>query len=125
MIVLVSSEETAGALAVLEETVPAGWAPPVHIHHVADEVLYVLEGSYLFQQGDETITATVGDHVLVRRGTPHSWRSGAEGGRMLIAFAPGGTESYFAELAAALARGPTGEAFHRRAKEQFGMEVLE
>jgi mannose-6-phosphate isomerase-like protein (cupin superfamily) len=44
MLVLVSSDETGGALALLEETVPAGWAPPLHIHHFADEVLYVLEG---------------------------------------------------------------------------------
>jgi quercetin dioxygenase-like cupin family protein len=125
MIVLVSSDETDGALALLDETVPADWAPPLHIHHLADEVLYGLEGSYLFKQGDETIAASVGDHVVVRRGTPHSWVSGPDGGRMLIAFAPGGTETYFAELAAALARGPAGEAFHRRAKERFGMEVLE
>jgi quercetin dioxygenase-like cupin family protein len=126
MIVLVSSDETDGALALLEETVPAGWEPPLHIHHFADEVLYVLEGSYLFKQGEQTIAATAGDHVLVPRGTPHSWTSGPEGGRMLIAFAPGGTEVYFAELAVALAGGgPASEAFHRRAKEEFGMEVPE
>jgi quercetin dioxygenase-like cupin family protein len=125
MIVLVSSDETDGAFAMLEETVPAGWAPPLHIHHLADEVLYVLEGSYLFKQGEETISAAVGEHVLVRRGTPHSWVAGPDGGRMLSAFVPGGTEVYFAKLAAALARGPAGEAFHAWAREHTGMEVLE
>lgn len=125
MIVLVSGEATDGAMTVLDETVPPGWAPPKHIHHRAVELLYVLEGSYQVEVGDRTIAADPGSHVLVNAGDAHTWLAGADGGRMLIVFAPSGMDRYFAELAAD-ERAQTGVPPDRRGRlERYGMEILD
>ena len=121
MVVLVSADETHGAMSLLEETVPPGWAPPAHIHHRAAELLYVLEGSYTFEvDGDRTVVPA-GSHMVVPAGTPHTWQSGSGGGRMLIVFAPGGMEAYFAELSAQ----PNDAQPDRLGRsERYGMEII-
>lgn len=121
MVVLVSADETHGALSLLEETVPAGWSPPAHVHHRATELLYVLEGSYTFEvHGDRTM-ARAGSHVVVPAGTPHTWQSGPDGGRMLIVFAPGGMEAYFAELSEGSNEAQPDRLGRSR---RYGMEII-
>jgi quercetin dioxygenase-like cupin family protein len=125
MVVLVSADSTNGALTVIEETVPANWAPPMHIHHRAAEFLYVLEGMYTFRLDDQEIAGEPGTHIAIPAGTRHTWRSGPAGGRMLIVFAPGGMEAYFAELAAAEASN-SGKPPDRAGRlARYGMEILD
>lgn len=50
--VLLRSEQTDDHVAIIDITVPAGWAgPPLH-HHDLDESFYILEGELTFQLGD-------------------------------------------------------------------------
>lgn len=44
MSVKATSAETDGAFSLLEADEPAGFGPPLHIHHDAAEAFYVLEG---------------------------------------------------------------------------------
>lgn len=41
-----SAEATGGAFTLLEAAEPAGFGPPMHIHHDAAEAFYILEGEY-------------------------------------------------------------------------------
>jgi quercetin dioxygenase-like cupin family protein len=102
--VLVRSEESAGHVALVENTVPAGWeGPPLH-HHDFDEAFYVLDGELTFALGDERFTRRAGELAFAPRGVTHTLaeRSGA-GARYLLVCTPGGFERYFDRIAARIA----------------------
>ncbi len=99
--VLVRSEESGGAVALVENTVPAGWAgTPLH-HHAFDEAFYVLDGELTLQLGDEVITRGPGELAFAPGGVHHAVANpAARPARYLLVCTPGGFERYFAELAA-------------------------
>ena len=71
--VLLRSEESAGAVGVVEIDVPPGWeGPPLH-HHPFDEGFYVLEGELTFQLGEELRSATPGDFVFAPANDVHTF----------------------------------------------------
>lgn len=84
-------------------------APPVLHHHVEDDWAgYVLEGTLTFVFSDRTEAAHAGDVIFVPRRTPFAWRNDADApARFLAIYAPAGFESYFDDIAAALAGGGT------------------
>jgi quercetin dioxygenase-like cupin family protein len=83
---------------------PRGSGTPLHIHEVTDEGFYVLEGSFGFQVGEETIEAAAGAFVFAPKGVEHAyWNQGPSSARMLITMSPPGFERYFEELAEGLA----------------------
>jgi mannose-6-phosphate isomerase-like protein (cupin superfamily) len=71
--------------------------PALHIHDNIDESFYVLEGSYSLICGSKTMQAVSGSSAFVPHGTPHRFEPGADGGRMLLLYSPGGFEGYFEE----------------------------
>jgi quercetin dioxygenase-like cupin family protein len=62
----------------------AGHAPPLHVHQHENESFYVLSGPVRFRVGDAEFEAGPTDYVLVPRGTPHAFKVGDEGARMLM-----------------------------------------
>jgi quercetin dioxygenase-like cupin family protein len=99
--VLLGSQESAGAVAVVECAVPPRWeGPPLH-HHAFDEGFYVLEGELTFQLGEELRSATRGDFVFAPADAVHTLAnlSDAPAG-YLIVITPGGFERYFERMAA-------------------------
>jgi mannose-6-phosphate isomerase-like protein (cupin superfamily) len=83
---------------------PDGSGPPPHIHRVTDEGFYVLEGTFGFLAGEETLRRSGGTYVFVPRGQAHTfWNDGPNPARLLIVISPAGFEPYFAELSAGLA----------------------
>jgi quercetin dioxygenase-like cupin family protein len=99
--VLLRGEQTGGEIALVRNTVPAGWAgPPLH-HHAFDETFYVLDGELTFQLGDELAVAGPGALVFAPRGAVHTLanRSGAPASYLLVC-TPAGFERYFDRLAA-------------------------
>lgn len=101
--VLLRSEQTNGALAVTENTVPAGWAgPPLH-HHDFDETFYVLDGHLTFQLGRKVRHAAAGTIVFAPRGAHHTLANhSAQAARYLLVITPPGFERYFDRLSAEL-----------------------
>lgn len=63
-------------LAVVEFTLPPGFAPPPHIHHMEDEAFYVLEGSATGTCGDKRWDASAGSFIWLPRGVAHGFRVG-------------------------------------------------
>ena len=100
--VLLRSEESGGAVSMIENRVPAGWeGPPLH-HHEFDEAFYVLEGELTFQLGDELghrVRGPVG--VRAAAACITRWPTGATPRRATCWSArPAGFERYFDRIAA-------------------------
>ena len=82
------------------------WTIP-HMHERLEESFYVLDGAFTFTLGEDTIETAPGAFVLVPRGTPHVLSAGADGGRLLVVWTPGGLEQMFLELGALPAKSIT------------------
>ena len=62
----------------------AGHAPPLHFHEHEVESFYVLSGMVRFRRGTEEFDAGAHDYVFVPERTPHAFRVGRAGARMLM-----------------------------------------
>ena len=86
---------TGGGVDIVDHRVPAGYAPPLHVHRGQDEVFFVIEGSFTVRCGDDTWLAEPGSLAFLPRDVPHGFSVSDEGpGRTLLINAPAG----FAEL---------------------------
>lgn len=96
----VSAADSGGAIGIVEDVVPAGDGPPMHVHHHEDEVFHVLEGTFQVWCDDRTWTAGPGAVIFLPRGVPHTFRNvGAGEGRKVITVVPGGFEGFFVAVA--------------------------
>jgi quercetin dioxygenase-like cupin family protein len=92
----VSSAETGGACAVIEDVCPPQGGPPLHIHQWEDEAFYVLEGEYEFRLGDQRVRAGKGAFAYLPRGIAHTFKNvGTTPGRHITTIIPGGFERFF------------------------------
>ncbi|GAA0915255.1 cupin domain-containing protein [Streptomyces thermoalcalitolerans] len=94
--VKVTSEQTDGALALMDGTVEPGYGNVPHIHSKEDEAFYVLTGEFEFLNGNQRFTAGPGDFIYIPKGTRHAFRNVArEPARLLVFYTPAGPESFF------------------------------
>ncbi len=96
--ILVTSDQTGGALSVIEVTEPPGAAAPLHVHHREDETFVILEGEVSLEVGGEAVPAVAGDVVFAPRRIPHRYVVGPAGCRMLFVTTPGGFEALVREM---------------------------
>ncbi len=83
---------------------PAIPGPPLHIHRVTDEGFYVLEGTFGFQAGEQTIHGLSGAYLFIPRGLVHTyWNQGPTPAKLLTLISPPGFEQYFEGLSEGLA----------------------
>ena len=131
----VRAAQTDGHYSMFEaRNLPGGGVPP-HYHTKDEESFYVLEGTYAFQVGDRTLTASQGECLHIPRPLPHAFQNVGEGpGRLLVVVSPGGNhETYFDdawESAPSIGELPSQPAppdFPRvgRALEKAGMTMLD
>jgi quercetin dioxygenase-like cupin family protein len=99
--VLLRGEESAGAVAIVENTMPAGApGPPLH-SHAFDEAFYVLDGELTFQLDDQVTAAGAGELIFAPRDVPHTLANLTEApARYLLVLTPPGFEREFARRAA-------------------------
>jgi len=105
MTVRLSTADTAGAYSVIEMIHPPNVGPALHIHPRRPESFYIIEGSYTFFRGHETIQLAAGQAVSIPAGTAHRYLVGPAGGRALV-ICPPGLETYFQTVAGRLKQGP-------------------
>lgn len=98
MTFLTTGEDTQGRFALIEAVGRKGNAPPPHIHHLEDEIFYVLEGELAVSVGNRTMKAVPGTMVFLPRNVQHSFTIESEQLRMLILITPAGFEGWFKEL---------------------------
>jgi quercetin dioxygenase-like cupin family protein len=95
----VLSEQTRGAYAILEQKIPAGHGPPLHVHRHETEIFYILEGEFEVTIGGQKISAPAGAIVVGPRDIPHTFRNvGSQDGRLLLTVIPGRFANYFIEV---------------------------
>lgn len=132
MTVTVRAADTDGKYGLIECVLPAGFAPPPHIHHSEDEQFYLVEGRLTFRCAGQTIAAGPGDIVLLPRGVPHTFVVEEPGpARVLQITTPGGVEEFFAGFGtplSVLAAAPDGPPDFKRLAElatQYQIEFVE
>lgn len=108
---------------------PGAPGSSVHIHRLTDEAFYVLEGTFGFQVGEETVEGSAGAFVFVPRGTVHAfWNQGPSPARMLLTLSPPDFWRYLKELAEGLATaGDDAQAameIRKELSEKYDVEIL-
>lgn len=92
----VSSKDTEGNLTLFEYIGNEKGGPPLHIHPNQDEIFFVIDGSYIFQVGDDRHDLKTGDTIFLPRNVPHSFAQVSLTGKMLFLFQPSGKmEDFF------------------------------
>jgi quercetin dioxygenase-like cupin family protein len=93
--VLLGGEQTGGAFSLIE--LLEQQAPPRHIHHREDEVIYVLEGELTVEIDGHSFRAPAGTAALIPRGCVHGFAIEEGPARLLALFSPAGSEGLFLE----------------------------
>jgi mannose-6-phosphate isomerase-like protein (cupin superfamily) len=94
-----SNAQTNGAFTLIEQLAPPGFGPPLHIHHVEDELFWVLEGAVRFRCGDQEVRVEKGGSVFLPKGVPHAFRvEGQSPARVLQLTTPGGFDRFVEEI---------------------------
>jgi quercetin dioxygenase-like cupin family protein len=108
--VLVGSEETRGAAAVVEVTVPPGAGSPPHIDRREALVWYVIEGAIAFETETGPVKLDAGGALFLERDSSHGFaNSGDRPARAILAAVPAGIEGFFREASSVLpAEAPAG-----------------
>jgi len=93
-----TSEETNGALAIIDVDIIPGNEPPRHYHEVEDETNLIKEGTITYFIGDDIIHANAGDIVFMPRGVPHNFKVTSEKASVCLIITPGGFENFFSGI---------------------------
>jgi mannose-6-phosphate isomerase-like protein (cupin superfamily) len=124
----VLSNETGGAVFIMENRNMIRGGPPRHIHFEQEEWFYFVEGSdeILMEVGDRKLRLRPGDSVLAPRNVPHVWAYlGEMPGRMLFAFTPASKiESFFEEASRPDAKVNDPSRFERHGMKLVGPPLL-
>lgn len=92
-------EDTAGSFTLLEQYMPAGFAPPSHVHHDEEEVFAILEGTLHVTCGNDAWDVGPGDTVVLPRGVVHGFAVTSAGpARIWHLTAPAKFERFVAQL---------------------------
>jgi mannose-6-phosphate isomerase-like protein (cupin superfamily) len=112
------------AYSFMEMLHPPNVGPATHIHPKGSEAFYVLEGEYTIHCNEEIYSAHSGDFVFIPKGVPHSYHTGAEGGKVLV-ISPAGLEKYFSEVADVLKTGSIAWEQEQEIARRYGQEFLD
>ena len=123
MSVKADAAATAGSFTVLEASEPAGFGPPLHIHHDCAEAFYVLDGEYRIFIEDRDYSCPAGSFIFIPAGIRHGFRVGPAPSRKLNLYTPAAMVGYFDELSAAL-RGGGAKSQLDEIASRYSMEVV-
>ena len=91
--------DTDGGWSLFEATVMPGSVVPEHRHEGFDEAFYVLEGELEMSLDGETVTATPGYFINVRRGSIHGYRNITSAPAKYLSWThPAGIEHFYEEI---------------------------
>jgi mannose-6-phosphate isomerase-like protein (cupin superfamily) len=95
----VESAQVGGAYALLEQIIPSGGGPPLHVHRHETEIFYILQGDFEITVGDQKVWAPAGACAVCPRDIPHTFRNvGPSDGKLLLTIIPGRFGDFFREL---------------------------
>jgi len=94
MNVVLGSEDTNGAFALVDQLGSANDATPLHVHHTEDEAFYLLSGSIEVVTGDDHGTMEEGSAVFLPRGLRHAFRVVSDEARIITVTTPAGFDAF-------------------------------
>lgn len=97
-----TAPETDGAMTVMEMTLPGGMGPPPHTHPGTESV-YVIEGTLRYHIDGEVFEGGPGSFFHIPAGVVENFEPVTDC-RVLVTYAPGGIEQFFAEAGEAAPR---------------------
>jgi quercetin dioxygenase-like cupin family protein len=98
--VVVSSDETNGAVCVMTAIGMPGDGAPPHTHTREDETFIIHEGVLEIHQDDQTITCHPGDVMFLERGRRHYFKViSGNPAKYTVVCTPGGFDRFFRESA--------------------------
>lgn len=127
----VSTKDLEGDLYIYESRTTGKGGPPLHVHPYQDEWIFVVQGEYEFQVGEQRFLLKAGDSLLAPRQVQHAFTYAGEGlGKMIIVFQPAGKmEAFFHESSKKRTTRPTleeqKELFRKHDMEIVGPTLLE
>ena len=99
MKVLLTTEDTAGAMSVIVAWHNPGEGPPDHVHFNQEEIFFIVDGLYELTIDGQTSIGGPGTLVFIPRNTVHSFKNvGATPACMLDWTLPGGQDQYFKKI---------------------------
>jgi quercetin dioxygenase-like cupin family protein len=126
---LISAEESGGSFSLteFEAAPPPAPAAPLHIHHDANETIYVLNGEFQVAFGDQVTPVHPGASIFVPKGNPHTIANiGASRGRILVFLTPPGFEGYWNEMSELMEKsgGPVDPDVALAAQQKYHVDML-
>lgn len=91
-----TAAQTGGGFGLIVSEVTQDTSSPMHIHHTADESMWVISGRVRVRCGDDEFPLAAGGFAFLPRGVPHTFIA-EEDTAMLGLVSPGGTEAFFTE----------------------------
>jgi quercetin dioxygenase-like cupin family protein len=99
MLFKATGEDNGETFSLIEQVLPPGFAPPLHVHHAEDEAFYVLDGELTFVCGEHRWHAEAGAFVYLPKEIPHGFLvEGSQPARLLQLTVPAGLEHFHAEM---------------------------
>src|SRR5882724_3100660 len=99
--VKVSTADSAGAFALMEDNLKLGFALGLHLHRQHAETFYILQGDVDFYLDGDWLTAPPGSTVHIPPGVAHAVvLPDGKTGKLLMIFQPAGFDQFLRELAA-------------------------
>ena len=109
--ICLGGEDGDTAFSLVDEVIPPGYGPPLHVHPSFAEGFYVLDGRLTFQLGRDVTTAAVGSWVYVPPDTEHTFANlSGQPARTLLICSPAGFERHFEQILAKHAGRPVPDA---------------
>lgn len=127
--VLAASEDTAGAVTVMQMTIPVEAGPPPHTHPGSESV-YLIEGTARFHVDGQTHEAGPGAFFHFPAGTLETFEPTSTT-KLIVVYQPGGMDKFFAEVGEVAPRrelpprmdAPPDLERIVRIGEQYGMQI--
>ncbi len=94
-----TAKDTGGAYSLSVDITPPHGGLQLHVHHREDEAMFILDGEYEIQCGDQTVRATKGAFVFLPRGIPNRFKNITDApASYLYITSPGGFETFMREM---------------------------
>ncbi len=104
----ISTADTDGDQLLIEQNgFSPNMGPMLHVHHSQDEFVYVLEGEYLFQVGEDKHLMKAGDTIFLPRAIQHGFIQITPKARFLLHYQPAGKMEAFFTKMTTLTKPPT------------------
>ena len=121
-----TTDQTGGAMGLVEHLMTPGGGSPYHVHHNEDEEFYIISGEVRFFSDGQSSVLGPGGFAFLPREIPHGFRvEGDATARILLMITPGGFEGFVGDLCSPEPpTGPPDMAALVQTAARYGVDIL-